>query len=135
MHRVKHAIKHHWTHYLGLTSSSLCLIHCIAVPLVIPFLPALSALDSHSWLVEGTFIFLMGCAALTIFNGYRLHKSYPTLIYAGVGLVFLIASLFMHDSFALQLTTSCIGSAFMLIAHYTNYKLCRVQVCCPKPHH
>jgi len=103
------------------------------MPFIIPLLPALSALNDHSWYVEGIFIFLIAMTTITIINGYRLHKSYPTLIYAGLGFSFLITSLFLHVA-PWGLIASSVGSVFMLMAQYTNYRLCRVQTCCPNPH-
>ncbi len=134
MHKVKYAIKHHWTHYLGLASSGLCLIHCIAMPIVIPLLPALSVVGDKHWIIEVIFMILIALTTITIVNGYRLHKAPQSLILAGAGFIFLMASLMLH-TFIAEVIASSIGSVFMLSAQYTNYKLCRQQTCCPNPHH
>ena len=104
------------------------------MPVLIPFIPAVAAYARHNIAVEGAFIAMIALTTITIFNGYRLHKTKRTLAFALAGFVFLVSSLFMETA-TLQIICSGIGSTFMLFAHYTNYKRCRVEApCCPYDH-
>jgi len=99
------------------------------MPLLIPFLPALAGYIKHDGTIEGLFIGLIALTTLTIISGYRLHKSSRTLVFASIGFVLLVSSLFVGDNHGALILTSGIGAAFMLAAHYTNYKLCKSQTC------
>jgi len=128
MQNHTHEPHKHWLHYLGLGSSGLCLIHCLAMPFLIPFLPVLSAFGGDSVWVEVAIIALIGLSTITIFSGYRSHKSRRTLVFAAIGFVLLVASLFVKN-YAVQLSLSCTGSVCMILAQYRNYRLCRADTC------
>ncbi|MBY0386213.1 MerC domain-containing protein [bacterium] len=121
-------IKHAWYHYIGLSASFLCLIHCLALPLITPFLPLLRA--HNHWLVESVFVTLITLSTLTIYKGFRAHKDPRSMIVGTVAFLMLFSSLFFaHND--LQMALSIVGSLLMTIAHYTNYKLCRIdKPCC-----
>lgn len=120
--------KHILAHYIGLSASFLCLIHCLALPFVTPFLPMLA---SHNhWFVESIFILLITLSTLTIYKGYRAHNDRRALVTGIIAFVFLAGSLlFPHNPF--QITLSVAGSMMMMIAHLANYRLCRAtKPCC-----
>ncbi len=121
-------LKHAWSHYVGLSVSFLCLIHCLALPFITPLLPLLT-MHNH-WLVESVFIVLIMLSTLTIYKGYREHKERRSMILGAIGFVLLVSSLFFeHDG--LQIFISITGSFLMTLAHYTNYKLCKIpETCC-----
>ena len=125
---LKMTHKHVIAHYIGLSASFLCLIHCLALPFVTPFLPLLAG--HNHWLVESIFILLITLSTLTIYRGYRAHNDRRALITGIIAFVFLASSLlFPHNP--MQITLSVAGSMMMMIAHVANYKLCRVtKPCC-----
>jgi hypothetical protein len=124
--------KHVWTHYLGLSASFLCLIHCLALPVLTPLLP-LFATHNH-WLVESIFIVLITLSTMTIYKGYREHREPRSLWIGSFGFCLLTASLFFEHN-TIQITLSVLGAAAMTLAHYTNYKLCKItEPCCDHQH-
>jgi hypothetical protein len=120
--------KHWLAHYIGLSASFLCLIHCLALPFVTPFLPLLA---SHNhWFMEAVFIALITLSTLTIYRGYRTHNDRRALVIGMTAFAFLACSLILpHNN--LQLALSVLGSILMMMAHIANYRLCRVtKPCC-----
>lgn len=126
-------LKHSWTHYLGLSASFLCLIHCLALPLITPFLPLLA---SHNhWVVEGVFVLLISLSTLTIYRGFREHEDARALWLGVVAFALLLTSLLLEHH-SLQIVLSVSGAALMTTAHYLNFKLCRVtDHCCDQHRH
>jgi hypothetical protein len=109
---------------IGITATSLCALHCILLPVLLPVLPlvGLSFLADHTW----EHIFLLLTAALgtvALFSGFkRYHKKlYPFyLLYIGVALYWI-----KHD-FSESLEPYFIfgGASLIIIAHFVNIKLC-----------
>lgn len=125
-------LKHAWSHYIGLSASFLCLIHCLALPFVTPLLPFL--VGHNHWLVESIFVTLIMLSTITIYKGYREHQEPRSLILGILGFALLFTSL-LFDHNQLQIIISVSGSMLMTAAHYTNYKLCKVvEPCCHHTH-
>jgi hypothetical protein len=98
---------------IGITATSLCALHCILLPILLPMLSllGLSFLADHTW--EHIFLLmtaLLGTVAL-----------YPfALLYLGLGLYWL-----KHNfSSELELFFIIIGASLIILAHFINIKLC-----------
>jgi uncharacterized membrane protein len=109
---------------IGITATSLCALHCILLPILLPMLSllGLSFLADHTW--EHIFLLmtaLLGTVAL--YSGFkRYHKRlYPfALLYLGLGLYWL-----KHNfSSELELFFIIIGASLIISAHFINIKLC-----------
>lgn len=109
---------------IGITATSLCALHCILLPILLPLLPlvGLSFLADHTW----EHIFLLITATLgtvALLSGFkRYHKRlYPLyLLYIGVALYWV-----KHD-FSSDLEPFFIigGASLIIAAHFINIKLC-----------
>ncbi|WP_286264298.1 MerC domain-containing protein [Thalassotalea atypica] len=109
---------------IGIAATSLCALHCILLPILLPALPllGLSFLADHTW--EHVFLImtaLLGTVAL--FSGFkRYHRRlYPFyILYLGVAVYWI-----KHD-FAeeVQPFFIIVGAALMVTAHFINLKLC-----------
>ncbi len=109
---------------IGITATSLCALHCILLPILLPVLPlfGLSFLADHAW----EHVFLLSTAALgtiALFSGFkRYHKRlYPFyLLYLGVTLYWI-----KHDfSEAVEIYFIIGGASLIVAAHFINIKLC-----------
>lgn len=109
---------------IGITATSLCALHCILLPLILPALPllGLSFLADHTW----EHVFLIATAILgtiALFSGFkRYHKRlYPFyLLFLGVGL-YWIKHDFSEQAEPLFIT---LGASLIVAAHWLNIKLC-----------
>ncbi|WP_394176553.1 MerC domain-containing protein [Thalassotalea litorea] len=109
---------------LGITATSLCALHCILLPVLLPSLSlfGLGFIADHE--AEHWFLFatlLLGSFAL--FSGFkRYHKKiYPFY------LLFLGGFIYWHKHSvdeALQPVMVIIGAALLVAAHLVNLKLC-----------
>lgn len=109
---------------LGITATSLCALHCILLPILLPALPllGLSFLADHAW--EHVFLLItavMGTIALL--SGFkRYHRRlYPLyLLFLGVIIYWV-----KHDfSESLQPVFIITGATLIVAAHIINLKLC-----------
>jgi len=109
---------------IGITATSLCALHCILLPVLLPALPllGLSFLADHEW--EHVFLLvtaLLGTVAL--FSGFKKYhrKIYPFyLLFLGI-VIYWIKHDFSED---IQAYFIVIGASLIVAAHLINLKLC-----------
>ena len=109
---------------IGITATSLCALHCILLPVLLPVLPlmGLSFLADHAW----EHVFLLMTAALgsiALFSGFkRYHKRlYPFyLLYLGVALYWIKHNFSETDEIYFIIA----GASLIVAAHFINIKLC-----------
>ena len=124
---------------VGLAISWGCIVHCIAIPLIVPFIPVLSAVEgenTHKILL----VILLFIALFAFYRGYRLHKQKIILFLGTTGIALLTAALFIegehahsnlepHHSELLELSwhtiVTTIGSILLIIAHIKNIRFCK----------
>ena len=109
---------------IGIAATSLCALHCILLPVLLPALPllGLSFLADHTW--EHIFLLLTALlGTIALFSGFRKYhrKLYPFyLLYLGVAIYWL-----KHDfSPSLEPLFIIAGAGLIVAAHFINLKLC-----------
>ena len=118
---------------IAVVLSCICMLHCLALPIVLTAFPILNI----TTLSENVFHLLMmvvilpvSIFALTI--GCRKHKDALTLTLGAIGLGTLMTTAFFgHDLFGLsgeRIATS-IGGLILAAAHIQNYRCCRQDNC------
>ena len=115
-----------WIEGAAMSASLLCLIHCLALPLILAALPAMSSVlpiseSFHLWVLA--FAIPASCAAL--FAGRARHGArWPLLLgIAGLGLLAVGAILF--GSTPMETPTTVAGSIALVAAHVANWRLRR----------
>jgi|SRR5271170_1594371 len=112
---------------LGVGASSLCAVHCVLTPLIIGFLPAISARflsnqTAHQFLAFWVIFFCL----TAIVPAYLRHKraSILTLMIVGLSLV-LFATYFAAKTVGESWELPCItlGNFTLIAAHLKNRKL------------
>ncbi|MEC7825415.1 MAG: MerC domain-containing protein [Pseudomonadota bacterium] len=111
---------------IAIALSSLCVIHCLATPLILIILPSLGALvaDNHEMFHQVILFFVLPVGVLALWAGYRHHHNLSILLIglAGLGLL-LIAAFFGHDYFGETGETALTIFASLIIAtaHVRNF--------------
>lgn len=109
---------------IGIAATSLCALHCILLPILLPALPllGLSFLADHVW--EHVFLLITAVlGTIALFSGFKKYhrRLYPFyLLYIGVFIYWI-----KHD-FSDQHAPYFIvvGAGLIVSAHYLNIKLC-----------
>lgn len=109
---------------IGITATSLCALHCILLPVLLPALPllGLSFLADHAW--EHIFLIITAIlGTVALFSGFKKYhrRLYPFyLLFLGIGIYWI-----KHDfSEAIQPYFTIIGASLIVAAHVINLKLC-----------
>ncbi len=109
---------------IGITATSLCALHCILLPVLLPALPllGLSFLADHAW--EHIFLIITAIlGTVALFSGFKKYhrRLYPFyLLFLGIGIYWI-----KHDfSEAIQPYFIIIGASLIVAAHIINLKLC-----------
>lgn len=111
----------------GVVISGLCVIHCIAIPLVLLIFPAFGLKIfprediTHAVLLS----FILGVAGLAFVTGYRVHGQSRPVVWLVAGLVVVIyATFFAHDQLGhnWEPVIAILGSLCLIRAHYLNHK-------------
>ncbi|MAV75808.1 MAG: hypothetical protein CL691_04235 [Cellvibrionales bacterium] len=112
--------------------SSLCIAHCLLVPLLLIFSPSLSIYfaedSSHYWMLFA----VLPISFFSLFIGCKKHKNLGVGILILSGLILLIFSvLFGHDFLGeiLEKFSIFIASTLLILGHLKNYRLCQDDMC------
>jgi hypothetical protein len=109
---------------LGIWVSSLCAVHCLLLPLLLPIAPLVaSSIFAEVWFERMilTFSILVGFAALFI-GFHKYHRQlYPLYSLALGGLIYWNKDIFGHEY---EPFTIAIGAFLIIAAHVTNLRLC-----------
>lgn len=118
------------TDKLAITLSITCAIHCLAMPLLLLFLPSFSVLSLnneafHFWMI----VIVLPTSVYALFMGCKQHKRYRLLLIGFVGLVLLVSALWLGNVFWEKVLT-LMGSMVIASGHYWNYRLCQQHTLC-----
>jgi len=107
------------TDLIGQTLSVLCVIHCVATPIVLSLAPAMMGVfgNAHPVLL----VLVLATAAAAFIPGYRHHRQVaPLLLGLGGVMLLTIGTVVFHADLALDTAFSISGAALMLAAHWKN---------------
>lgn len=130
-HGHDHAPRGTWDK-LGIFASAACLVHCLALPLLIPLLPAL-ALVPHTGVHALLLIPIVSLSLLALLPGYRRHRSrfVGVAALAGIALCSVAVgaeALFHIESLDLPFTVA--GGLLLVSAHLANLRQMRARQLC-----
>ncbi len=123
-----------YTDSLAIGLSGVCVLHCLASPLLLVVLPSLTALQLeneafHGWLLVG----VVPTSLLSLALGFKQHKRFKLVVVGCVGMsILFLATSFdnhAHDA-TLEKAFTIAGACILAVAHYWNFLLCRQQRNC-----
>jgi hypothetical protein len=130
---------------LGAVLSGLCLVHCLAIPVALAFLPLLPFADAfHAWMHPVMAAVILPVTLIAGWVGYRAHgkRSVPVVLALGLLLVFGGASA-AHAGVAvmslgaemLETSATVSGSLVLVAGHAANALSGRRSKACTCPAH
>lgn len=113
--------------------SVVCVLHCLALPLLLVLVPSLAALpfaneEFHLVLV----LFVIPISVVALFIGCRRHRDRSVLAWGLSGVVVLVfAAVFGHDVLGEigEKALTVVGAVMVAIGHVRNFRLCRSEAC------
>lgn len=115
---------------LGLILSTVCIVHCLGIPILILALPMIGLELSHleSWTHRVLLAFIATVALLSFLRGYRIHRQWKPIILMGLGLIIVFfATVIVGRSWGPfgEPIVAVIGSGFLIAGHLLNRKHCQ----------
>ena len=114
---------------VGVGTSTLCVIHCLLLPLALAFAPTLAHFLPGSEAVHRSLAYLLAGVGLLAFRaGYRVHRKKYVLALLLVGIAAVTVGAYADSllpSHAWEVAITFTGSAFLIVAHRLNRTLCQ----------
>ncbi len=110
----------------AISLSFICVVHCIAVAVLVGVLPAMAAsLPFEHWVHDVLFWLAVPVSAFALIGGFRQHTNIipSVVVTVGLGLMFFAFFVF-HDS-QWETWLSLAGAAVVACGHIVNYHLLR----------
>ena len=109
----------------GIWLSSLCGLHCLLLPVLVPLLPLLaSSMFAQAWFERAILAGSIGIGAIAMSVGvFRHHGRWsPLLLLASGAVIYWFKDAFGHDA---EPFAVCIGAALIVYGHLQNIKFTR----------
>ena len=111
---------------VGISTSLLCVLHCLMTPVFVAFVPLLSTAFTHEWFHRTIVLVAVPVAIAAFWNGFRVHRKVAVLALGGFGLIVMVSALWLaRDSRTLEMVMMVAAGVSLGIAHYRNLKWSR----------
>ncbi|WP_102794870.1 MerC domain-containing protein [Bowmanella denitrificans] len=110
---------------MGIWASSLCALHCLLLPVLIPLLPFVGAsFFADAWFERSILTVSMIIGFWALLSGfYHYHRQiYPLYSLVLGGLIYWNKDMFGHEY---EPFTIAVGAVLIIAAHLINLKLCQ----------
>ena len=104
--------------------SMLCLVHCLAFPVVVMALPAMGEVLPRQWWVHPViFALAVPLAAIALVRGWSDHRDRRPVLLGGIGLTLLGLGLLAAEASAVEVLLTVTGGSVVAAAHLLNWRL------------
>lgn len=108
---------------VGICASALCMLHCLALPLVLAALPSVAARfapgEAFHWILLAAAIPI---SALALIGGWRRHRATAPLLVGAIGLILMALGVAVPWREALETGLTVAGSLCLAGAHIANWR-------------
>jgi len=110
---------------IGLCASGLCLIHCLATPILLLLMPGFQFSEGFDEHMHEIFaVIVVTSIMFAVYPHCRKHGHKDIIAYAFIGVALILVSVFFQDiPLDLSHILTIIGSIFLIIAHVKNMKV------------
>ena len=107
----------------AMCASALCMVHCLAVPVLVAALPALVTWfhpgEHFHWAVLA---FAVPTSALALISGWRAHRAVVPVIFGALGLILMTLGVVFAAREAIETALSVSGSVSLAFGHFANWQ-------------
>lgn len=113
--------------YAGMTASALCLLHCLAMPLLMAAFPMLGLAHEHDAFHNGILAAVSIPVLLSLLPGYLRHRDPAVLVLGFLGLgsflgaVFILSPVYGEGA---EAAGAVLSGVLLLSAHIRNRRFC-----------
>ena len=107
----------------GILISSICLVHCLALPILLALLPAWAPLlPPDSWVHPLLIGVALPVTGLALLRGFHAHRDRRAALYGIVGLALVAIAAFLVTAPLAEAGLTVVGGLFVAMAHVTNWR-------------
>lgn len=121
---------------IGITLSGICAIHCLVLPMLLPFMGMMTGIIESEWTHGILALFIVPTVVFTAWRGYKHHGKLEIIWLLGIGALAVVAALFVGEHLAnesIETAVTTLGSVLLITGHWKNHKHC--SLCASgKPH-
>lgn len=124
MAHAHHHVPENWVESAAMGASMLCLVHCLALPLILAALPTLSSVlaipeSFHLWVLA----FAVPASGAALVAGRARHGAVWPLVLGASGLALLAIGAVVLGARPAETPTTVAGSLLLVGAHLSNWRL------------
>lgn len=113
-----------WLDRAAMAGSAACMVHCLALPLLLAALPAVSAFivipeSFHRWVL----LFAVPMAVIALVGGRARHAASWPLFLGAAGLGLMTIGAFVLREGGVEIAVTVTGGILVALAHVTNLRL------------
>lgn len=111
---------------VGISTSVICVIHCLLTPFLVIFLPFVGSTLVHGWFHTVVVAIAVPVAVGALWSGYRRHHQRAVLIWGALGFAAIAGALGVRHQSGWWESGFMIGAGISLsAAHFLNIKATR----------
>jgi hypothetical protein len=114
---------------IAIALSAICIVHCLAVPLLVALLPVAAVSLGEGQHFHGLMLWLVIPTSVAGFGmGFRVHRRAGIVLLGAAGIVVLIlAAIYGHEVWRtdVEVAVSVVGSLLLGGAHWLNFRAVR----------
>lgn len=121
---------------IGIALSGLCMVHCLFLPMLIPFLTMLSTFAESELTHLVLALLIVPTVVFAAWRGYALHGKSVVVWLLLSGTLAVVIAMFAGEQFSnepLEAGITTLGSVLMIAGHWQNHKH-RALCTNPLPH-
>lgn len=114
--------------YAGMAASALCLVHCLAMPLLLAAFPLLGLGGDHHALHDALLLGVTVPVLLALVPGYLKHRDPVALSLGVAGLLSFLVAVFLLGPRVGEMAETAgavLSSVLLLGAHVRNHRYCK----------
>lgn len=114
--------------YAGMAASALCLVHCLAMPLLLAAFPLLGLGGDHHALHDALLLGVSVPVLLALVPGYLKHRDPVALSLGVAGLLSFLVAVFVLGPRVGEMAETAgavLSSVLLLGAHVRNHRYCK----------
>lgn len=113
-----------WLDRSAIGLSGLCLVHCLAFPVIVALLPAMAPiLPQQPWVHSAILATALPLAGFALWRGWRRHRDLRPGFLGVVGLYLMGAGLALGEGRLMETVLTVIGGLLLASAHALNWRL------------
>ncbi len=105
--------------------SSLCLLHCLALPVLAALVPVLGAWLDHEWLHKGMVLLAVPFTATAMFQYGNTVRPILFAVVAFLGLTLMLAAVFVESLHDWETHLTVVGAVTLASAHVWRWSMHR----------